>query len=534
MLELNHQGGRQVNLSADRVTRWLLCVLALMIVGSAGGATLYVAPSANCGGQAPCYSTIQAAVDAAVGADTVKVAAGTYAGTSLFVIGIIVYDQVVMIKHKSLTLQGGYTPSNWVTPDPTANLTTIDAQGYGRCVTIVGTGTQSVAVAGFTMTGGDYDNLGNPAGFESEECFGMEVDCGGGLFARSVTLHLRDSVVTGNTASTSREGRGGGAYLWGTLAGTTIENTVFSSNDASFDSGSGGGVYIFTGEDVTVSGCTFSGNQADVKGGGLRIERPSGKITVEDTSFTDNSANSALVEGAGAIDALLAFAGTALELNRVTMTSNHGKYSAAAVYLNHHYSNDVVVEMTNVIFADNTYSSPASSIDISDPVVNLVASFAGSLTVSAHQLTFAGHSGMSAVRVSAPFGAPGSANLSNVLIDTAEYAFVADESLLSDVIVEHTNTMTNNVSQLHRAEDRGAVLIANNPLTGLPHFGPGWRLQAESEAIDAGVDSGVTDDIDGEPRPIGSGFDIGADEYDDIFVDGFESGSTNRWSSTVP
>ena len=45
-----------------------------------------------------------------------------------------------------------------------------------------------------------------------------------------------------------------------------------------------------------------------------------------------------------------------------------------------------------------------------------------------------------------------------------------------------------------------------DPAGGDYHIGPG------SAAIDAGVDAGVLTDIDGDPRPIGPSFDIGADE----------------------
>ena len=45
-----------------------------------------------------------------------------------------------------------------------------------------------------------------------------------------------------------------------------------------------------------------------------------------------------------------------------------------------------------------------------------------------------------------------------------------------------------------------------DPGAGNYHVGPG------SAAIDRGVDAGVVDDVDGEPRPQGSGYDIGADE----------------------
>ena len=40
-----------------------------------------------------------------------------------------------------------------------------------------------------------------------------------------------------------------------------------------------------------------------------------------------------------------------------------------------------------------------------------------------------------------------------------------------------------------------------------------YRIGAGSAAIDAGVDAGVTTDIDGETRPFGAGYDIGADEW---------------------
>ena len=45
-----------------------------------------------------------------------------------------------------------------------------------------------------------------------------------------------------------------------------------------------------------------------------------------------------------------------------------------------------------------------------------------------------------------------------------------------------------------------------NPSAGDYHLGSG------SAALDAGVDAGMTTDFDGDPRPIGTGFDIGFDE----------------------
>ena len=40
-----------------------------------------------------------------------------------------------------------------------------------------------------------------------------------------------------------------------------------------------------------------------------------------------------------------------------------------------------------------------------------------------------------------------------------------------------------------------------------------FHLSAGSAAINAGVEAGIHVDIDGDPRPLGAGFDIGYDEY---------------------
>jgi uncharacterized repeat protein (TIGR01451 family) len=45
-----------------------------------------------------------------------------------------------------------------------------------------------------------------------------------------------------------------------------------------------------------------------------------------------------------------------------------------------------------------------------------------------------------------------------------------------------------------------------------PRLADQVHLAVDSPAVDVGVDAGVHDDIDGEPRPIGAGHDIGADE----------------------
>jgi uncharacterized repeat protein (TIGR01451 family) len=63
----------------------------------------------------------------------------------------------------------------------------------------------------------------------------------------------------------------------------------------------------------------------------------------------------------------------------------------------------------------------------------------------------------------------------------------------------------------------GAVVTGTHNLWGAPDFldpeGGDYHIGPASAARDAGVDAGVAVDIDGEARPVGSGPDLGADEF---------------------
>ena len=54
-------------------------------------------------------------------------------------------------------------------------------------------------------------------------------------------------------------------------------------------------------------------------------------------------------------------------------------------------------------------------------------------------------------------------------------------------------------------------------MTGVTEFvhppGGNFHLSPQSDAIDVGTEAAVYLDIDGQPRPFGTGFDIGADEF---------------------
>ncbi|MBU0491830.1 MAG: hypothetical protein KKA73_08940, partial [Chloroflexi bacterium] len=59
-----------------------------------------------------------------------------------------------------------------------------------------------------------------------------------------------------------------------------------------------------------------------------------------------------------------------------------------------------------------------------------------------------------------------------------------------------------------------ATIQVDQAHTGAPAFAvDGYHITAASQARDRGVVSGVPTDIDGQPRPVGSGYDLGVHEY---------------------
>jgi uncharacterized repeat protein (TIGR01451 family) len=233
----------------------------------------------------PCFSSVQAAVDAAGSGDRVWIAQGEYAGASSRA-GV---SQVVYIS-KALTLRGGYS-TDFSVRDPAGMPTVIDAQGKGRV--IYATGQIDLTLDGLSITGGDAADMGGGPWAEN---------AGGGIYGISATLTLDNVRVFGNTAHV-----GGGVYLvkgramlennaifgntaWaygGGICGQYGEAWLYSnvifSNTASTG---GGGVYIASAQAVLVEN-DIRGNLARQYGGGVLLFSSDG-ATVRDNLILDN------------------------------------------------------------------------------------------------------------------------------------------------------------------------------------------------------------------------------------------------------
>jgi hypothetical protein len=462
--------------------------------------------------------------------DVIKVAAGTYTGVNHY--GGLA--QVVYIS-KTVTIRGGYTTTNWMTSDTDANPTTLDAQGQGRVFYITGGPSAglgqaiSPTIEGLRITGGNATGLGGPPGAG---------DAGGGVYAISAAPAIRHNWVFSNTAAD-----GGGLFMFDSNA-TLSRNTV-SGNTAAFGGGLvlynttemsgelmlwdgpatlsgnniisnaahyGGGLFLFY-SDAQLSGNTVASNTADYAGGlylGPNHATLSGNMVISnaaefegggvflesgDATLSSNIITANTAEGGGGL--YLSFSDATLSRNSIT--DNIAQWYGGGLYL---YRSDAM--LTNNLVAGNRADAEGSGV------------YARGSSPRLLHTTVAHNSG-------------GDGSGIYVTNEAGEYSTVV---LTNTILVSHTVGITvtpGNTATLEATlwgsgtwangtDWGGAGIIVTgthnywgnpnfvNPEAGDYHIGPG------SAAIDRGVDAGVTVDIDGDPRPIGAGYDLGADE----------------------
>ena len=252
------------------------------------------------------FTNVQAAVDFATGGEIIKVASGVYTDVSVrpqndvATTGIV--TQVVYIS-KTITIQGGYTPTNWTTPHPITQPTTLDAQGQGRVIYV--TGDISTTIEGLRITGGNANRLSGGALWNH--------DAGGGMYIITATAMLRDNQVFNSTAG-GGWGDGGGLSIYKGIA-TLDGNRVFSNTGDSH----GGGLYVDSST-VTLNGNIVTSNTA-IYGGGLHAWYSN--ATFNGNTFRANTAGS---YSSGIGGGLLLYSGT-VTLNRNTIISNTSRSS---------------------------------------------------------------------------------------------------------------------------------------------------------------------------------------------------------------
>jgi len=464
-------------------------------------------PAVGSGTDVDPYCRIQDGVDAVADGGAVLVAAGTYTGTELVVDSRTgyTYTQVVFIT-RSVTLRGGYDAGDWSAgSNPAINATTIDACRAGRGISIVGVDGDEPAVSldGLTITGGDYTGLRN--------VYDSPFDVGGGIYAYRGGLTVRNCVVSDNVASRTSDGRGGGIYVERAYGdpGTVVESTVVLSNSALGDTGKGGGLYLLRSNPISISRTTFQDNTASYCCGGAMLESFYAPLTIVETDFLGNTAGSNGRCG-GYIELR---AGAALSMDRVRFLGNRNEQGEAVLNIQANAPGTAIppARLTNLVFADNR----ADSTHAHNALMSINSTGSGNETeFSLAHVTAADNQVPTFV-----YGSSAGSNhtlrvsLTNTLMVSLTHGFVGYELSDNGVEIRHTNTLTDNVTTLHHVEDGSPTFTAVNAMGGHASLDCTYHLRPDSDAIDAGVDAGVTVDIDGDSRPIYDGYDIGADEF---------------------
>ena len=295
-----------------------ILMLATLTASTASAATLYVdidAIGSESGlNWTDAYSSLSAAIDAAVPGDSIWVADGVY------------FPETTASGSKTFELKsnvgiyGGFagTESSLAQRNFAVNVTTLSGDGPIGIdpAIVVGSGVDSTAILdGFTITdGASPDDATAGVG-----------GAGGGVFIDTGSPTINNCNIVGNTArlgagvyvvdgsptftgctisnAGARSSEGGGIYATRTTAGPnetlTLIQCEVSANfvwQGHFATAHGAGVYCNTGYDLVVTGCSMSNNFCSHNGtfgqatSGGAIEFHGGTAVVTDSYFSENIA----------------------------------------------------------------------------------------------------------------------------------------------------------------------------------------------------------------------------------------------------
>ncbi len=346
---------------------------------------------------------------------------------------------------------------------------------------------------------------------------------GGGLYAEFSHLNLDGCTVVSNTVPSS----GGGLALYYNNS-LTLTNSLVRGNTADF----GGGIDMWIGQ-ATFSGNTFAENVA-LSGGGLMLSEV--PATLIDNVFENNQANGTFeFDGGGGL-----YSHSPLTLIHNTFSGNTAANWGGGLYL---FENQHMTLLTNTIQANSAgdrgggvYLEHCTATLRSNVVQdNSASSGSGLYATASVSLTLINN--VVAQNLGAGLWVEGMLDafnqgllLHNTIADNDEvgvYVGTASSLRFTNTIIggpgqgitvtagstatlDHTLWYSNPLGWWGGA----GYITTTADLTGDPAFVlPGdYHIRPESAAVDVGVDAGVTHDIDGQPRPYGLGFDVGADE----------------------
>jgi hypothetical protein len=474
-------------------------------VARADPGDLFVTPggSGDCSQASPCE--LASALGAAAGGDSIYMATGTYTGTGSAVITI----------SQSINLYGGWDGTTTTPPvlDPVAYPSTLDGEGLRRVVYV--SGPVTTTLQGLTIANGQIISTTGVTPWD-----------GAGLYAQDAALTLRhtnfySNVVDVFDVADSYAYGGGAMVVGGTLQ---VYTSTFQANGIwAKNSSNGGGLSISNTLTATVAGSQFVDNDA-WNGSGvyfLNMATSHSPFTLRDSTFVDNgngnSPGAAYGGYSGAIEVINAQA--RIQGNTFSGSWAGNDYGALGIF------NSGLFLVGNVISGNQSGRTSGLHLSGVSPftVTNNIIVNNGSVLSAYPGVRVTGGSGQflhnTIARNESDYGVEVDSGASITLTNTILVSHTVGITVSAGSAAALEGTLWGSGAWANGSDWGGAGSIVTgtidlhgdpafvNPAAGNYHIGPA------SAAIDAGVDAGVSDDIDGDPRPLDSGFDIGADEF---------------------
>jgi predicted outer membrane repeat protein len=282
-------------------------------------------------------------------------------------------------------------------------------------------------------------------------------------------LSITGSQIDGNA---SDSGAGGIGVLGGT---THVDQSFITRNRA----GTIGGAF-FANTAVVLTDTHVLSNTARTGGGGGHFDN----LTVTGGRFQGNVCTSAACSGGGLSN------NGYLHLRDTLFIQNSAGSTGGAIFL----SSSSPSELINALLARNTTNAGGATLHS-----------AGGGSLSLYHVTFAGADAPSAPALRT---ITGTLTVLNTIFAT------------HTVGIHHTGSSgyeDHNLFFNVATPSQGTLVSGGHSFNGDPAFaGPerdDYHLTAASDAVDTGIDVGITTDVDGDPRPPDAPFDIGFDEF---------------------
>ncbi len=336
----------------------------------------------------------------------------------------------------------------------------------------------------FTEYGFDFDHVDavHIRGITVRNCDepGIEFDYSSGT--------ISNCVITGNTYDD-----GGGIYLG--YSSVTISDCIISENIA--DDYYGGGIYGYEAN-ITVTNSTITGNTAYYYGGGIYVE--DSDLTLANSIV---SGNEALYDFGGGICSMA----STCDITNSTISNNTSEQYGGGISVE-----DGDLTLTNCTISGNQVLEWGGG--------GLYLHYIDTSTIT--NCTFTGNSAVDEEGGGMLFEYGGICNLVNCVF----WGNNSTSGIGPEIAVMENSTLTIDYNDIQGGQSDvfvgatatlnwGAGIIDADPLfAGLDDF----HLLGGSPCIDTGTDDSMTypslpwDDIDGEIRPAGSGYDMGSDE----------------------